>query len=1756
MEMFPQPGKSIIFDTFPDPTDTWEIIETIGKGTYGKVYKVLNKIDGSKAAVKILDPIHDIDEEIEAEYNILKALSDHSNVVRFFGMYYQKDVKNGDQLWLVLELCNGGSVTDLAKGMLKRGGRMDESIIAYIIHEALMGLHHLHINKTIHRDVKGNNILLTTQGGVKLVDFGVSAQLTNTRLRRNTSVGTPFWMAPEVIACEQQLDSTYDARCDVWSLGITAIELGDGDPPLSDLHPMRALFKIPRSDDLTVKSTKTYLIECLIKDFELRPNVLDLLEHVFIRQITGRAKILQKQLMELIDLNQQIVIAGKSRHERIHTKKGGQIMSSPTHDEVDDLATLEVLDENSVTELLQRRYSKDQIYTYVGDILIAVNPFHKMELYGPQYTKMYIGAKRTAYPPHIFAVADVAYQSMVSYNADQCIVISGESGAGKTESAHLLVQQLTVLGKANNRSLQEKILLVNNLVEAFGNACTAINNNSSRFGKYLEINFTCGGTVVGAKISEYLLEKSRVIHQAIGEKNFHIFYYIYAGLAERKKLAHYKLSDSKPPKYLLNEHIRLGPDIVNNTFYKEQYDVVEQCFKVIGFTLEELGSVYSTLAAILNSGDIDFSSVTSEHQTDKSNISNIAVLENAASLLCIRPDELQEALTSHCVVARGETIVRPNTVEKAMEVRDAMGKALYGRLFSWIVNRINTLLRPEIEDDNGLNIGILDIFGFENFKRNSFEQLCINIANEQIQFYFNQHIFAWEQDEYVNEEVDARVIEYEDNRPLLDLFLQKPMGMLSLLDEESRFPQATDQTLVEKFEDNLKKLKHKPSIDTLPADIVLLLRSSENSLIRKLVTHPLTKTGNLAHTKGKGMNTLMSVSRTPAHPQRTMNFAKVQGIQFIYFLYTFSHPTPILSTHHPRETTNMRTQTVASYFRYSLMDLLSKMVAGQPHFVRCIKPNNDRQANKFDREKVLVQLRYTGVLETAKIRRQGYSHRILYANFVNRYYMLAFPVHEEPLGSPETCAAILVKAKLENWVLGKTKVFLKYYHVEHLNLMVRQTTDSIVLVQAYVRGWLGAKRYSKILEKRTQSAMAIQSAYRGHKVRKICAENKLIKDKFEAFITQLQSVCRGYLAKKKFKEWMDEKNKAVVKIQAHYRGHKERKCFKKKRKNGKGYCKEQCILKKRYEQSTCSEMIDKARFEVAKLKEDEMVKAALVLQRNYRSYKDRKKLREHHKTVIEDELRLSSTLPIAVEEEDEDTDKAEEENDEEDTEVGDEYEDREHTELGDEMNLEAAEMEEVNPEHEAKAATVLQSNFRGHKERKRLVEEGKILVRKPRVISPTEDNTTKIEGIPNPKEQSKFPEIAAKSASEEQKREVEASTVIQSNFRGHKEHKHFQEEGKIPLKNKTDDGAKEQPKPKPVQTHEPTIEPQKEQSITPKAEPDEEKAATILQSNFRDHQDSKKFQEKRKVKRSKEETIFGEQGEEIKVKDTVVDLTDVELVRIEETVSKHGDMYDEEQAAVKIQSQFRGYKDRKNLKATYATAQRDMEKLEILSKEVTKASQNYISLQQKLNKIILAQHIIPANNGMFVKGQVVNGFAANNLQSVDLKVCRMPRRTQQPKTLNAPEDSTYYNLIHVSLTPNSTEPFCVPYKTLWENPGKLLDVDDQYYEGLPNSGSTRAISRDGLNSLTRRVSLERRQSMDRRCSTERRQSSVRKQSTAADRSPQTKRQFSATDRMPSSDQKQYSVPRLQSTEGQDDNPYDFRKLLRKTSQRRKLLRQY
>ncbi|XP_061580454.1 myosin-IIIb isoform X1 [Cololabis saira] len=1134
--LYPYKSSMIGLESLGDPSGDWDIVETIGKGTYGKVYRVTNKNNGSQAAVKVLDPVNhsssnrDVDEEIEAEYNILRSLSNHPNVVKFYGMFYKSDKLSGGQLWLVLELCNGGSVTELIKSLLMRGQRLQEPVISYILYSALSGLQHLHNNRIIHRDVKGNNILLTTEGGVKLVDFGVSAQLTSARLRRNTSVGTPFWMAPEVIACEQQYDYSYDARCDVWSLGITAIELADGDPPLAEMHPVKALFKIPRNPSPTLRSPEQwcrsfshFISQCLIKDFEARPSVTHLLEHPFIKQAHGKDVALSQQLAALIQEQQGVGCKTKTKHVRINTRKSHIIESCPD----DDLVNLEFLDEESIISHLQKRYDELQVYTYVGDILIALNPFQNLSIYSPQFSKLYHGVKRADNPPHIFATADAAYQGMVTLCKDQCIIISGESGAGKTESAHLIVQHLTFLGKANNRTLREKILQVNPLVEAFGNACTAINDNSSRFGKYLEMKFTPTGAVTGAKISEYLLEKSRVIKQALGERNFHIFYYMYAGLYHQNKLKTYKLPDGTPPRYVDSQQYKVMQDIVSRKLYKEQFDAIQECFRNIGFTEEEVNSVYRILSAILNTGNIEFTAITSQHQTDKSEVPNSEALDNAACLLSIGPEELQEALTSQCVVTRGETIIRTNTVDKAADVRDAMSKALYGRLFSWIVNRINSLLQPDMKicaAESCMNVGILDIFGFENFKKNSFEQLCINIANEQIQFYFNQHIFALEQIEYQSEGVDASLVEYEDNRPILDMFLQKPMGLLSLLDEESRFPQASDQTLVDKFEDNLRckyfwipkrvelcfGIQHyagkvmynvngflEKNRDTLPADIVVVLRTSENKLLQQLFSSPLTKTGNLATSRAR----VTAASRS-LPPQ--LGSGRTKSPKYLLKVDTME------MMRHPEETTNMRRQTVASYFRYSLMDLLSKMVVGQPHFVRCIKPNDDREALRFCKERVTVQLRYTGILETVNIRRQGYSHRILFEEFVIRYYYLAFRAHQMPETSKENAVAILERAKLEGWVLGKTKVFLKYYHAEQLNLLLREVIARVVVMQAYTKGWLGARRYRKEKGKRNHGAVVIQSAW------------------------------RGYVARQNLKQMKKEREEAAVLIQSVYRGHRAR----------------------------------------------------------------------------------------------------------------------------------------------------------------------------------------------------------------------------------------------------------------------------------------------------------------------------------------------------------------------------------------------------------------------------------------------------------------------------------------------------------------------------------------------------------------------------------------------------------------------------------------
>ncbi|KAM0737530.1 Myosin-IIIa [Formica fusca] len=1152
-------SQHVNFDMIPDPGERFRLEELIGEGTYGEVYAAYDKETGNKVAIKILENVADNIEEIEEEYLVLRDLSLHPNIPVFHGLFLKraKPGQEEDQLWFVMELCTGGSVTDLVQGVKKRGSRLTDDQIAYILKETVEALIFLHSNHCMHRDVKGHNILLTEEARVKLVDFGVSSHLAATLARKNTSVGTPYWMAPEVIACEQQLDSSYDSRCDVWSIGITAIELAEGDPPLSELHPMRALFQIPRNPPPSLKNPDIYspemtdfIAECLVKDLEHRPFASELKEHPLLSNVEPIVGKIREQLRE--EIRRQRAEGRIHRQPEVTTKHGKLKTDRKTRPEkmyMDDLAALDMLSEEAIVDQLQHRYEQTQIYTYIGDILVAVNPFTNLGLYTGIEQKRYKGQARSDNPPHIFAVADAAYQALLHQRQNQAIVISGESGAGKTESANLLLKQLVYLSKAPNRNLEERILQINSIMEAFGNATTGINANSSRFGKYLDLTMTKGGKVTGARISVYLLEQSRVIAQAEGERNFHVFYYMYDGLEADNRLSEFYL-DTTLRKY----HRYLTHYSHTSQTHIDKFQQLKMGFKVLGFQDSEVDTVYRVLAAILHLGDIEFAEVASQDNTDnKSRVIDNIPLHRVSKLLGIEQNDLLEALTSNSVMTRGETITRNNTVAEARAARDAMAKGLYGRLFDWMVNQINCLLcfsrSPNYEP---LAIGLLDIFGFENFPRNSFEQLCINIANEQIQYYFNQHIFTWEQQEYMAEGIPVDLVEFSDNRPVLDMLLSKPMGLLALLDEESRFPRATNRSLIEKFHNNIKsKFYVRPKSDAvcfaihhfagrvvyqaegfleknrnfLPPEVIQLVRQSQYDMVRFLFQCPITKTGNLYSALQE------NDSRKSQSNQNTKERYSSRGLA----------------------SQSRAQQTVSTYFRYSLMDLLQKMVSGSPQFVRCIKPNDSRSPRFFDKDKVVKQLRYTGVLETIRIRQNGFSHRIPFNEFLKRYCFLAFGYDERVVANRDNCRLLLIRLKMDGWALGKTKVFLKYYHVEFLSKLYEEQLRKIIMVQACVRRWLAKIKFKKQKWQFAVSVVTLQRHIRGWLSRKR-TEEMLVQKR-----TEEENMTFDFMSnetKSKAQENVDinnrekqqvpknlKKDDAAIIIQSHFRGYTIRKRF-------------------------------------------------------------------------------------------------------------------------------------------------------------------------------------------------------------------------------------------------------------------------------------------------------------------------------------------------------------------------------------------------------------------------------------------------------------------------------------------------------------------------------------------------------------------------------------------------------------------------------------
>lgn len=731
----------------------------------------------------------------------------------------------------------------------------------------------------------------------------------------------------------------------------------------------------------------------------------------------------------------------------------------------EDLATLANLDGKVLLNELKVRYMDSNIYTYVGDILVAINPFRPLHIYGEEESQKYYLEKKSSNPPHIFAIADAAYQCMLGYGGripqNQCVLISGESGAGKTESTKLIIKQLIELCRGNTQ-LEQQILQVNPLLEAFGNARTAMNDNSSRFGKYIQLIFR-DGHVDGAKISEYLLEKSRVVHQNGEEENFHIFYYMFGGLsAEQRK--NYNLLPPGKHRYLTN-----GADCLKRepSYFKKQYDELVNAMDLVGFTDEEEDNLFSIIAAILHMGNVTF-----EMDDDEASFveDENGPVKMAANVLGVSSEELVGTLTNMVTFTRGEQIKRHYTKAMAEDARDAVSKAMYGRLFGWIVNKINQLLAPKDQSSvEAREIGILDIFGFEHFEKNSFEQACINLANEQLQFFFNQHVFKMEQEEYMKEGIDWKEIKFVDNQPLLNLFLNKPIGILSLLDEETHFPKGTDESLVEKlnihfggnsyYGKSAQSKSRKFTInhyagkvtydasrwldknrDTLPPGVTEMLQTSSNELVKLIFRGQITRTGSLALQARKSTRTTRRSKKPP----------------------------PAGSHAGGRK----RKQTVAGQFKNSLGILMERMMSSSPIFVRCLKPNHVKVPGKFDETYIQGQLLYTGMLETIKIRREGFALRPSFAEFVEKYKII---VCEAALpGTKQNCLRILKASKIVGWQMGKTKVFMKYYHLEQLSDVFKKMGKSAIKIQKVIRGFLGRQEYRRRLAQARSEAERVK----------------------------------------------------------------------------------------------------------------------------------------------------------------------------------------------------------------------------------------------------------------------------------------------------------------------------------------------------------------------------------------------------------------------------------------------------------------------------------------------------------------------------------------------------------------------------------------------------------------------------------------------------------------------------------------------------------
>ncbi|XP_062142197.1 myosin heavy chain, muscle isoform X33 [Drosophila sulfurigaster albostrigata] len=730
-----------------------------------------------------------------------------------------------------------------------------------------------------------------------------------------------------------------------------------------------------------------------------------------------------------------------------------QQVNPPKYEKAEDMSNLTYLNDASVLHNLRQRYYNKLIYTYSGLFCVAINPYKRYPVYTNRCAKMYRGKRRNEVPPHIFAISDGAYVDMLTNHVNQSMLITGESGAGKTENTKKVIAYFATVGAStkkdesqkNKGSLEDQVVQTNPVLEAFGNAKTVRNDNSSRFGKFIRIHFGPTGKLAGADIETYLLEKARVISQQSLERSYHIFYQIMSGaVAGVKEIC--GLTDNIYDYHIVSQGKVTVPSIDDS----EEFILTDQAFDILGFTKQEKEDVYRITAAVMHMGGMKFKQRGREEQAEQDGEEEGG---RVSKLFGCDTAELYKNLLKPRIKVGNEFVTQGRNVQQVTNSIGALCKGVFDRLFKWLVKKCNETLDTKQKRQHF--IGVLDIAGFEIFDYNGFEQLCINFTNEKLQQFFNHHMFVLEQEEYQREGIEWTFIDFGMDLQLCIDLIEKPMGILSILEEESMFPKATDQTFSEKLT-NTHLGKSAPFQKPKPP------KPGQQAAHFAI--------GHYAGVVAYNITGWLEKNKDPLNDTVVDQFKKSQNKLLIEIFA--DHPGQSGGGEQAKGGRGKKGggfATVSSAYKEQLNSLMTTLRSTQPHFVRCIIPNEMKQPGVVDAHLVMHQLTCNGVLEGIRICRKGFPNRMIYPDFKMRYMILAPAVmaaEKLPKNAATKCLeAVGLDADL--YRIGNTKVFFRAGVLGQMEEFRDERLGKIMSwMQAWARGYLARKGFKKLQEQR------------------------------------------------------------------------------------------------------------------------------------------------------------------------------------------------------------------------------------------------------------------------------------------------------------------------------------------------------------------------------------------------------------------------------------------------------------------------------------------------------------------------------------------------------------------------------------------------------------------------------------------------------------------------------------------------------------------